>query len=321
MRLISSGRSRSTSRSGKASRVVVGLRQILPMSLKARLRPVSDCWLALWHRRVDPGFARRIKRYDPATMPEVSMILVTWNRVRMLREGLASLLETTHGDNSEVIVWNNGSDDGTKEYLDEIAVTHPQVRVIHHPENVGLNAVALGVKLARGYYIVELDDDVVHFPEDWLAKLLHAFKKVPQIGYMAANVVQDEFTNGEKDVPQSYTVVDHDGVVLEHGVTWGWCTMTSLDVLCRVGNFPRRRGKRFFTEDADYVRRCVGAGYTPAILQEVVVYHASGAAKNDQYGYLKACLEKCEEIPEATRKLEAVRAYAGNVKNRKAEKE
>ncbi len=306
---------------GPASKAVVGLRNMLPVQLRARLRPLNDGWLALWHRYVDPGFAGRIKRYDPATMPEVSIVLVTWNRVRMLREGLASLLATAHGDDYEVIVWNNGSDDGTKEYLDEIAADHPQVRVVHHPKNVGLNAVALGIKLARGYYIVELDDDVVRFPDDWLAKLLHAFKKVPQIGYMAANVVQDEFTNGEKDVPESYAVVDHDGIVLEHGVTWGWCTMTSLDVLSRVGNFPRRRGKRFFTEDADYVRRCVRAEYTPAILQEVVVYHASGAAMNDKYGYLAPCLEKCEEIPEATRKLEAVRAYARKVKMRDTEKE
>jgi len=303
---------------GKA---VVGLRKMLPVSLRARLRPLNDWWLALWHRHVDPGFARRIRRYDPATMPEVSIVLVTWNRLRMLREDLESLLANAHGDDYEVIVWDNGSTDGTAEYLDEMAAKHGQVRVIHHPENVGLNAVALGVKAARGYYIVELDDDVVSFPDDWLAKLLDAFKKVPQIGYMAANVVQDEFTNGEKDVPESYTVVDHDGVVLEHGVTWGWCTMTSLDVLSRVGNFPRRRGKRFFTEDADYVRRCERAGYTPAILQEVAGSDHSGAAKNDEYGYLDRCLEKCEEIPEATRKLQAVRTYAQRVQKHDATKE
>jgi GT2 family glycosyltransferase len=184
------------------------------------------------------------------------------------------------------------------------------MRVHHHPENIGLNGVALGVGLARGHYMVELDDDVVRFPEDWLPKLLHAFKKVPQIGYMAANVVQDEFTTGEKDIPEAYTVVDYDGVVLEHGATWGWCSMTSLEVLSRLGNFPRRRGRLNFTEDEDYVRRCLRAGYTPAILQEVVVYHASGAAKNDQYGYLESCLKKYEETPQVTRKLQVAREYA-----------
>ena len=43
---------------------------------------------------MNPGFARRIKQYDPQTMPEVSILLITWNRLRMLQEGLGSLLQT-----------------------------------------------------------------------------------------------------------------------------------------------------------------------------------------------------------------------------------
>jgi GT2 family glycosyltransferase len=291
-------------------RGAVGLRKLVPAPVKASVRPLSNGAVALWHRHVSPGFARRLKRYDPATMPEVSILLITWNRLRMLRECLGSLLETTHGDDFEIVVWDNGSTDGTREYLDEMAAAHAEIRVIHHPENVGLNGVALGVVRTRGYYIVELDDDVVRFPDDWLSTMLAAFKKVPQIGYMAANVVQDETTTGEKDIPEAYTAVDYDGVVLEHGPTWGWCTMTSLEVLGRIGNFARRRGRQNFTEDADYVCRCLRAGYTPAILRDVVVHHASGAAKNDEYGYLEQCLQKYEQTPEVTRKLKVAREYA-----------
>lgn len=284
-------------------------RQVLPEGFRAKLRPFSDSWLAFWHRHVDPGFARRIRRYDPGSMPEVSVLLITWNRLRMLRECLGSLLKNTHGDNYEIIVWNNGSSDGTKEYLDEVTREHPEVRLVHHHANVGLNAVALSVKLARGYYIVELDDDVVRFPDDWLNKMLHAFKKVPKVGYLATNVVQDELTTGEKDPPEAYTAVDYDGVVVEHGPTWGWCTMTSLEVMKRIGNFPRRRGRLNFTEDQDYVRRVRRAGYTPGILQEVVTYHASGAAKNDEYGYLEMCVQKYEQTSEIPGKLKVAREY------------
>jgi GT2 family glycosyltransferase len=94
--------------------------------------------------------------------------------------------------------------------------------------------------------------------------------------------------------------------------------MTSLEVLSRVGNFPRRRGRRNFTEDADYVRRCLGAGYTPAILQEVVVFHASGAEMNDKYGYLESCLKKYEETWEITKKLQLAREYAEKAQVRTA---
>jgi GT2 family glycosyltransferase len=291
-----------------AGRVAVGARAMFPYWLRKRLVG-GQYWLtALWNRHVSPGFARRIKRYDPATMPEASIVLITCNRLRMLRECVGSLLEHTTGD-YELIVWDNGSTDGTKEYLDEVAASHPEMRVIHHPENVGLNGVALGVGLSRGYYIVELDDDVVRFPDEWLPKMSRAFRQVPDAGYLAANVVQDDLTSGGKDPAESYKAVDYDGVVLEHGPTWGWCTMTSLDVLSRIGNFARRRGQRWYQEDLDYVRRCLRAGYTPAILRDVVVYHATGPAINDQYGYLELCLKKYEDTAYAPHHMRVAKEY------------
>ena len=41
----------------------------------------------------------------------------------------------------------------------------------------------------------------------------------------------------------------------------------------------------------------------------MVVYHASGAAKNDEYGYLEQCLQKYEQTPEVTRKLQVAKEY------------
>jgi GT2 family glycosyltransferase len=290
-------------------RLAMGVRKLFPFWLRSRLVGLQYDLTAFWNRHVDPGFNRRIRRYDPQTMPEVSIMLITWNRVRMMSEGMKSLLEKTKGVDYEVVAWDNGSTDGTAEFLDGIAAEHPQVRVIHHPENVGLNGVALATKAARGYYVIKLDDDVMRFPDNWLAKLLDAFKRVPEIGYMACNVVQDDLTMGEKEPPENYTAVDHDGVILEHGPAWGWCTMTSLDVLKKVGNFPRRRGRKWFGEDLDYVRRCLRAGYTPAILRDVVVYHASGPAKNEQYGYLEECLKKYEETAYAPHHQKAAKDY------------
>jgi GT2 family glycosyltransferase len=175
---------------------------------------------------------------------------------------------------------------------------------------VGLNGVALSFKLARGFYLVELDDDVVRFPDDWLGKMLRAFKAVPKAGYLAANVVQDELTDGNKFSSEHYTPVDYGGIVLEHGPTWGWCTMTSLEVMSRVGNFPRRRGRVFFCEDGDYGRRCTEAGLTLGIVQDVVVYHAAGAAANDDYGYLDLCLQKYSDGPEYVNKYSRTKRYA-----------
>lgn len=286
-----------------------------PKFLKSLLRPSRD-WIArLWHRYISPGFAWRLRKYDAEAGPSVSIVLVTYNRIRMLRECMSSLLRQTPIDGVEIIVWENASTDGTAEYLDELAATHSYVRVIHSPKNVGLNGVARSVKLARGFHIVEMDDDVLRFPDGWLPQMLHAFTKIPRAGFLAANVVQDEITNGNKPGIENYTAVDYDGVIVEQkattlGWTGGWCTMTSLEVLSKVGNFPQRRGRVFFSEDGDYARRCIGAGLTVGILRDVVVYHAYGPKANDLYGCLDVCDAKYSDGPEYSYQHSGVEDYA-----------
>jgi GT2 family glycosyltransferase len=293
---------------------LVDLRMKIPTPLKLSVRPLRDWMVARWHSHVSPGFARRIKRYDAAVEPEVSIILITYNRLRMLRECMRSLLEQTSGDEFEILVWDNGSTDGTKEYLDELAAAHAYLRVVHHPKNVGLNGVARSVELARGYYILELDDDVVSFPDDWLSDMLRAFKTIPRAGYLAANVVQDELTNGNKPGPEEYTEVDYGGIVVEHqatlaACTGGWCTMTSLEVLNRVGNFPQRPRRVFFSEDGDYGRRCRAVGFAVGILRDIVVYHACGPAANDAYGCLEVCTDKYADGPEYSHAISGLQDY------------
>jgi len=56
----------------------------------------------------------------------------------MVAEALALLPTLT--DDYEVIVVNDGSEDGTAAALDEVARTLPHVRVIHHPNNRGYGA-------------------------------------------------------------------------------------------------------------------------------------------------------------------------------------
>jgi GT2 family glycosyltransferase len=270
-----------------------------PIESKARQggRRLQDIVRTSWQRRVDPGFQRRLRKHHRLGegAPEVSILVVTYNRLRMLRECLASLLQQTGGTSFEIVVWDNSSSDGTREYLDGLARDHPALRVVHSRENVGLNAVALLVKLARGFYLVEMDDDVVFFPDDWLPRMLGSFRKIPRAGYLATNVVQDDLTNGAKPPLDQYEVVDYDGVVLEQGPTGGWCTMTSLEVLARVGNFAQRRGRVFFSEDGDFADRCRRAGYTVGIVRDVVVYHATGLPANDSYGYLELCRRKYQD--------------------------
>ncbi len=238
--------------------------------------------------------------------PEASILVVTYNRLKMLRKCLESILANTDDVSYELIVWNNASDDGTKEYLDEMASKYPQIRPVHSKENIGVNAVAETVKLAKGFYLIEMDDDVLEVPKGWLREMIRAFNKVPRAGYLAANVVQDENTDGAKPPIHFYRIVDYgDGVVIEHGPTGGWCTITSREVIEKIGNFLQMPGRIFFAEDGDFVNRCMKNSYYVGIIRNVKVYHATGVKMNKKFGYLDICKLKYSDDPAYKPWLEA----------------
>jgi glycosyltransferase involved in cell wall biosynthesis len=82
----------------------------------------------------------------------------------------------------EVIFINDGSTDGSEEVLDEIAVAHPEVKVLHFRRNFGQTAAMMaGFDYARGDVIIPMDGDYQNDPEDipkMLAKLDEGFDVV-----------------------------------------------------------------------------------------------------------------------------------------------
>jgi hypothetical protein len=90
------------------------------------------------------------------SVPTVSVVLSVRNGGSDLPRAIETILNQSFTD-FELIAINNGSIDGTREFLDQIA--DPRVRV-YNQEDKGL-AVALnrGISLARGRYIARQDHD------------------------------------------------------------------------------------------------------------------------------------------------------------------
>src|SRR5436189_44123 len=78
---------------------------------------------------------------------------------------------------------------GTASYLDSLE--DPRISVVHSAKNIGVNAYARAFRATRGRYLIELDDDVVDAPQRWDETLLRAFKRLPHVGYLAANLADD----------------------------------------------------------------------------------------------------------------------------------
>lgn len=214
----------------------------------------------------------------------VSICIVTHNRSGMLKRCVSALIPSLEGVNHEIIIWDNNSNDETKEYLSEIE-NNENIKVVIHDKNIGTNGKGRAIELAKGEFIIGVDDDVVEFPTNWVQDMVKGYKRIPAMGYMSSNVVQDETTDGAKQPDHMYSrrEFDNGNIVLLVGPAGGWCFMISRYVYDTVGKLAQDEDKMFFMEDEDYVHRAADMGFKFGILEGVKVYHATGVVHNKKY--------------------------------------
>jgi glycosyltransferase involved in cell wall biosynthesis len=93
------------------------------------------------------------------TKNSIAVLIPTKNRLALLRRALASVYGRPVLPD-EVIVVNDGSSDGTREYLDGEARIRPSLKVIHRDASGGVNSARnAGTRIAESEWIFWLDDD------------------------------------------------------------------------------------------------------------------------------------------------------------------
>jgi len=109
-----------------------------------------------------------------------SVIVSAYNRLEALKMCIEALLhQTIELDKYEIILVDDCSTDGTKEYIDQIISTVSNVEYIRHQVNQGLaSARNSGILQARGEYIIFLDCDIIPEP-DFIEKFLFYHAQFP----------------------------------------------------------------------------------------------------------------------------------------------
>lgn len=93
----------------------------------------------------------------------ISVIVPVYNSANYLRETLNSIIHQTYRK-LEIIIIDDGSNDGSEIICDQYAEIDNRVRVIHHNSNLGLSAARnSGLVELKGQIMMFLDsDDVFH---------------------------------------------------------------------------------------------------------------------------------------------------------------
>lgn len=155
--------------------------------------------------------------------PDVSIVLLTWNRAPMLEKCLRGLFKSLSRDLShEVLLMDNASTDRTPAILDSYK-NYREVKIIYNKKNLRLNAYKKLFAMARGRLIIEVDDDILEFPPDFDKTFAEYFKAYPDYGYLALNVVQNDWTDGAKPGPSCYKADVRGEKIVEEGPVGGWC--------------------------------------------------------------------------------------------------
>jgi len=123
--------------------------------------------------------------YKQKSKPIVSVIIPNWNGKNLLKTCLNSLKKQTL-NNFEVMVVDNGSDDGSSDYIKRY---FPSVKVIQLDKNYGFaKAVNRGIAWAKGQFIVLINNDT-EVDKNCLYYLVEAAKKHQEAGFVAAKML------------------------------------------------------------------------------------------------------------------------------------
>jgi GT2 family glycosyltransferase len=221
------------------------------------------------------------RQAEPAAVDaadSIGIVVLTHGRVHLLRQCVENVLSATSDATQEIVIWNNASTDGTRAYLDTI--DDPRIRVVHHETNIGQNAYGPAFAMISAAYLIELDDDVVGAPAGWDATMRDALKRLPHVGFLAADLEDDPYDETAhyryRVRPHEYTEVEVNGVRLLEGPPGGTCAMFPGDVYRSVGGFQQNSKWAFHLEEPGFIALLQTHGYSATVLADLKVHHTGG---------------------------------------------
>ena len=124
-------------------------------------------------------------------MPDLSIIIVSWNVKDLLRECLSSIFANQDDLKIEVFVTDNASKDGT---CSMVKKEFPQVKLIENKTNLGFpKANNQAIRKAAGNCILVLNPDTVVRPKAF-ANLLKFMKENPKCGALGPRLLNPDGT-------------------------------------------------------------------------------------------------------------------------------
>jgi GT2 family glycosyltransferase len=134
-------------------------------------------------------------------MPDVSIIIPSYNHGRFIEEAVHSVLNQSYGD-LELIVIDDGSQDDTLERL--AGISDSRLCVIGQENHGAHAAINRGLAMAQGDYLAILNSDDVYHPHR-LERLIPILEKEEKIGLISSYIEVIDSSGRSLGIKQGYS--------------------------------------------------------------------------------------------------------------------
>ena len=147
-----------------------------PLILGTEHLDAPDPSKSLWENR-----AAAYRMYDVPGVPLCTIAVTAYNRLQKTKTCVECILKYTDID-YELLLIDNGSNDGTTEYFKMVA--HGRKKIVRITKNIGFCFAWKAAKECfSGKYLVIVSNDV-YVTKNWLANLLKCYESDPRIGFV-----------------------------------------------------------------------------------------------------------------------------------------
>ena len=228
---------------------------------------------------------KRFEAFEEAcvsAIPKISVIVLTYNNLEINKLCIDSILNKTAYPNYELIIVDNCSKDGTREYLESLVGTDERIKVILNTENRGFaGGNNDGIAVSTGDYVVLLNNDTV-VTRGWLTAMSKHLENDLQLGMCGpvTNSIGNEAKievqyQNRKEMERFayiYTTEHQNQEYSDVRVLALFCTMIKRSVIDQCGVLDEQYGIGMF-EDDDYAEAVKKAGFRLTVVEDAFIHH------------------------------------------------
>lgn len=225
---------------------------------------------------------------------KVTVVIPNYNGLKFMEPCFAALEAQSEKD-FDVLVVDNGSTDGSVEWLKESGI--PSVFL---PENIGFpGAVNIGIKKAETPYVILLNNDTEPKP-DYIREMIRMIERSPKIFSVSSRIIQLHHKELMDDAGDMYSLL---GWAFQRGVgqpvagykkpcrVFAACAAAAIyrrEVFEEIGYFDESHFA--YLEDVDVGYRARIYGYDNVYCPAAELYHVGSGTSGSKYNAFKVKL-------------------------------